>query len=48
MFSNFKLKPTNRKPTLIIKPIDSVDACALMVTPEEEKVFWVFDFVGQE
>ena len=34
--------------TFVIKTVDSVDAGTFMVAPEEEKIFWVFDFVGQE
>lgn len=34
--------------TLIVEPIDAVDGSALMVAPEQEKVLWVFNLVGQE
>ena len=33
---------------LVIKPIDSVNACALVVSSEQEEVFWVFDFVSEK
>ena len=31
--------------TLVVKPIDTVDGCALMISAQQEKVFWIFDFV---
>lgn len=34
--------------TLIVEPIDTVDGSTLMVAPEQEKVLWVFDLVGQQ
>jgi len=34
--------------TLIVEPIDAVDRSTLMVAPEQEKVLWVFDLVGQQ
>lgn len=34
--------------TLVIEPIDAVDGSTLMVAPEQEKVLWIFDLVGQE
>lgn len=34
--------------TLVIKAINAVDGSALVVAPKQEKVFWVFDFVGQQ
>lgn len=33
---------------LVVKPIDSVDGCALVIASEEEEVFWVLDFICQE
>lgn len=32
----------------VIKTINSVNACAFMVTSEKEEVFRVFDFVSEE
>jgi hypothetical protein len=34
--------------TFIIEAIDSVYTCTLVVAPENEKVFRVFDLVGEE
>ena len=34
--------------TLIIEAIDAVDGGTLMVPPEQEEVFWVFDLVGEQ
>ena len=34
--------------TLVVESINSVDAGALVVAPEQEKVFWVLDLVGEE
>jgi hypothetical protein len=34
--------------TFIIEAIDSVYTCTLVVAPENEKVFGVFDLVGEE
>ena len=34
--------------TLIVKAVYSVDWGALVVAPEEEEVFWILDFVGEE
>jgi hypothetical protein len=33
---------------LIIESIDSVDGCALVVSSEEEEIFWILDLIGQE
>ena len=32
---------------LIIKAIHSIDGLALVVTSQQEEIFWIFDFVGQ-
>jgi len=32
----------------VVEPVDPVNTGALVVSPEEEKVLWVLDFVGQE
>ena len=32
----------------IVKTINSVDAGALMVAPQQEEVFWVLDLVGKQ
>jgi hypothetical protein len=37
----------NKRLTLIIKPINSIDRGALVVSSEKEKVSGVFYFVGQ-
>ena len=34
--------------TLIIEAIDAVDGGTLMVPPEQEEVFWIFDLVGEQ
>lgn len=34
--------------TLIVESVDAVDGSTLVVAPEQEKVFWVFDLVGQQ
>jgi hypothetical protein len=34
--------------TLVVEPINTVDASALVVTPQDEKVFRIFDFVGEK
>lgn len=34
--------------TLIVETIDAVDGRALVVAPEQEKVLWIFDLVGQQ
>ena len=34
--------------TLIVEAVDAVDGSTLMVAPEQEKVLWVFDLVGQQ
>jgi len=34
--------------TFIVESIDPIDAGALMVASQEEKVLWVFDLVGQK
>ena len=34
--------------TLIVETIYSVDGGALVVSPEQEEVLWVFDLVGQQ
>ena len=34
--------------TFVIEAINSVDTGALVVAPEQEKVFWVLDLVGEE
>lgn len=34
--------------TFIIETIDAIDWGAFMVTPEQEEVLWVFNFVGQQ
>ena len=36
------------KHTFVIEAINSVDASAFVVTTEDEKVFGIFDFVGEE
>lgn len=33
---------------LVIKPIDSVNACALVISSKQEEVLWVFDFVSEK
>lgn len=35
-------------PTLIVEAVDAVDGSTLVVAPEQEKVLWVFDLVGQQ
>jgi len=37
-----------RTPTLIVETVDTVDAGALVVTTENEKVLGVLDLVGEE
>lgn len=32
----------------IIKSIDTVDTSALVVSAQQEEVFWIFDFVGEQ
>ena len=34
--------------TFVIKAIYPVDTGAFVITSEDEKVFWIFDFVGEE
>jgi hypothetical protein len=34
--------------TLVVKPVDTVDGGTLVVASQDEKVFRVFDFVGQQ
>lgn len=34
--------------TFVIETIDSVDTCTLVVTAEDEKVFWVLDLVREQ
>ena len=34
--------------TFIIEAVDSVNAGALVVTPQQEKILWVFDLVGKQ
>lgn len=34
--------------TLIVETVDAVDGSTLMVAPEQEKVLWVFNLVGQQ
>lgn len=34
--------------TFIIKSVDTVDTGTLVITSQEEKVFWVLDLVGKE
>lgn len=34
--------------TLIIEAIYSIDGCTLMISPQQEEVLWIFNFVGQE
>ena len=34
--------------TLIVKAIDTVDTCALVVPPQDEEVLWVLDLVCEE
>lgn len=34
--------------TLVIESIDAVDGSTLVVAPEQEKVLWVFNLVGQK
>ncbi len=34
--------------TLIVEAVDAIDGGTLMVPPEQEEVFWVFDLVGEQ
>ena len=34
--------------TFVVEPINSIDARTLMVSPEQEKVLWVLDFISHE
>ena len=34
--------------TLVIKAINTVDTSTFVITSQEEKVFWILDFVGKE
>ena len=34
--------------TLVVKPINTIDACTFMVSAEDEKVFWVADLEGEQ
>lgn len=34
--------------TFIIKPVDSVNRGALVIPPQQEKILWVLDLVGQQ
>lgn len=34
--------------TLIIEAVDAIDGGALVVSPEQEEVFWVFDLIGEQ
>ena len=46
-----KLLPhLNREPatTLVVKAVNSVDTGALVVATQQEKVFWILDFVGKK
>ncbi len=36
------------KLTFIVESVYSVDAGALVVSAQKEKVFWIFDFIGEE
>lgn len=40
----------DRKPTaaLVIEAINPIDTCALVVSTQQEEVFWVFDLVGEQ
>ena len=40
----------NREPatTLVVKAVNSVDTGALVVATQQEKVFWILDFVGKK
>lgn len=33
---------------LVIEAVDTVDGSTLVVPPEQEEVFWVFDLVGEQ
>ena len=33
---------------LVVKAVDPVNGSTLMIAPENEKVFWILDFVCQE
>ena len=37
-----------QKLTFIVKSVYSVNTGAFMVSTKQEKVFWIFDFVGQQ
>ena len=43
LFPKFKAVPPF---TLVIKPVDSIDGAALVVSPQQEEVFGVFYLVG--
>lgn len=34
--------------TLIVEAVDAIDGGTLVVPPEQEEVFWVFDLVGEQ
>ena len=38
----------NKKFTFFIESVDSVDAGTLMVSSQEEEIFWVLDLIGEE
>lgn len=42
-------KPHIKPPlTFIIKPINPINGSTLMIPPQQEKVFWIFDFIGKQ
>ena len=40
----------DRKPAaaFVIKAINPIDSCTLVVSTQKEEVFWVFDLVGEQ
>ncbi len=34
--------------TFIVESVNTVNTGALVITPQDEKVFWIFDFVRQQ
>lgn len=38
----------DRLRTFVIEAVDSIDGGALMVSAQQEEVFWVLDFVSQQ
>ena len=43
-----KQKERKRKRTFVIKAIYPVDTGTFVITPKDEEVFWIFDFVRKE